>query len=194
MPANQPFWGEVENNGATYWDLIIIADLEFVGFATVTGGVSRKIQVNKPKGADGATITDNGYNPAKISITLKLVQQVDWDSFQNDLLPAIHPRRKGGPRTPVVLTHPALNVLGVSRIYFTSINAPVIGSDKIGTVKLDAIEWFPAPKPVKKAAGKGYTAVDAGTPGVTGYDPSGAFGSVYGTQTPSEHALEGIGS
>ena len=58
MPANQPFWGEVVNNGATYWDLIIIADLEFVGFATVTGGVSRDIQVNKPKGADGATSTD----------------------------------------------------------------------------------------------------------------------------------------
>ncbi len=192
MPAKQPFWGEVVNNGATYWDLIIIADLEFLGFAELTGGVSRDIQVNKPKGSDGATITDNGYKPAQISVTLKLVTQLDWDEYQEILLPAIHPRRKGGPRTPVVLTHPALNVLGVTRIYFTSIGAPKIGSDKIGTVELKAIEWFPAPKPVKKAAGKGKTNPNAGKAGEPGF--ASGFDAVYGDQTPNEFALEGIGA
>lgn len=191
MPAKQPFWGEVVNNGATYWDLIIIADLEFLGFAELTGGVSRDIQVNKPKGADGATITDNGYKPAQISVTLKLVTQLDWDEYQEILLPAIHPRRKGGPRTPVVLTHPALNVLGVTRIYFTSIGAPKIGTDKIGTVELKAIEWFPAPKPVKKAAGKGRTAPFSGAAGINNDEE---FYSIYGLQSPSEFALEGIGA
>lgn len=193
MPANQPFFGEVVDNGATYWDIIIIANIDFLGFVEVTGGVSRDIQINKPKGADGATITDNGYKLANLDITLSIVTQFDWDSFQNDLLPLIHPRRKGGPRTPVVFTHPAMNVLGITRIYFTQIGALKVGKDKIGTINLKAIEWAAAPKVVKKAAGKGHTAVDAGTPGVTGFDPSGAFGSVYGTQGPSEFALEGIG-
>lgn len=187
--GNQPYW---QDNTDVSWDLLVIADLEFVGFATLIGGMDRDIQIKKPKGADGATMTDNGYNPAKFSITLKLVEQVDWDAYQNDLLPQIHPRRKGGSRTPVIVTHPAINVNGVSRVYFTQIGMPEIGSDKIATVKLQCVEWFPAPRVVKKAAGKGATAPDAGN---AGSDVTKAFGNaVFGPlSTPSEFGLTGIG-
>lgn len=165
MPANQPFWNDNVDNGSTLWSLLTIADVNFQGFVTITGGVSRDIQKKKPKGADGARITDNGYNLAEMNITLTIVRQQEWDDFQNVLLPLIHPRRKGGPRSPVVIQHPALNVLGVSRIYFERIGLPVVDSKGIGTVSMDAIEWAPAPKDVKKAAGRGATVPDAGNAG-----------------------------
>jgi len=125
------------------------------GIVTVTGqGPKRKLDLKKPKGSDKARLTDEGYQNAKLKAELSLWEQAHWDSLQ-ELLPIIHPRRKGGDRQPLQIIHPAANLYGIDNVYVTSL--PIISLDRrtqIGTFAIELIEWVPAPKPVKRASGR----------------------------------------
>lgn len=153
-----PYWLDSTDDA---WDTLRLGGFTFPGIVEVDGDVSRDIEQKKAKGQDNPTITDNGYNAAKVKIVLRIYSQTQWTELQS-LVPEIHPRRKGGIRNPVELIHPAPNLLGVSSVYVTAIGFPKIDSDKQLVMTIEAIEWIPAPPPVKKAVGtsdgKTYTA------------------------------------
>ncbi|MHA1572453.1 MAG: hypothetical protein ACTSX8_00510 [Alphaproteobacteria bacterium] len=149
------FWDE-RTGALTEWDLLILAGEVWPGIVTIDGqGVSRQIDVKKPKGGDQARLTDEGYRNGKFKATLEIWERAQWEELQR-LLPLIHPRRKGGARTPLQIIHPAPNLLGIDNVYITRM--PIIRLDRrslIGEVVIECIEWTEAPKPVKKAAGRG---------------------------------------
>ena len=152
-PVFTPFWND-SGQGQDQWDRLLMADNIWPGLAEISGsGVKRRMDVKKTKGKDGGTLKDNGMDPAKINISLRLWTAEHWKKF-NELLPLIHPKRKGGSRTPTEIVHPQCNALGISTIYISQISFPELDrSSGVMTVSMSAIEWMPAPAPVKRAAG-----------------------------------------
>jgi len=139
---------------ADAWDRVGLADFYLPGICTVSGlEIARDIDVKKTKGSDGATMTDNGIDPAAFSITMHMTAE-EWPMWLA-VLPKVHPRRPGGAREPMAIRHPEPNALGITNIYVKTIKVSPPSPRGGYTVTLGVIEWFPAPKPVKKAAGKG---------------------------------------
>lgn len=133
------------------WDTLILGGDVWPGLPTVDVQVSRSIDAQKKKGDDGANLVDQGYEPAKVKITLRLWLADQWSDLQR-LLATIHPRRKGGVRTPLEIVHPATQLVGVRTIYVTAIGNPTPGTGADTgsmTISLDALEWFPEPKVAK---------------------------------------------
>lgn len=160
-PNGLPYWDDRDDPLA--WDTLILDDEIWPGICEISGaGVSRKVDVKKGKGEDGATIKDEGYDLARLSITITIYDEEDWVQLQR-LLPTVHPKRKGGTRTPISIVNPQCNLLGVSSIYIDKISIPKKPKSGDGLVELEmsAIEWVPEPAPVKGGAGTG-TGANAG--------------------------------
>lgn len=141
-----PYW----DDPSQAWDTLILDGEVFPGLANVTGGVGRDLDVKKQKGSDGATLTDNGYDASEITIQLRLGSKADWDELQL-ILPQFHPRVKGGARGAVTISHPATDLMGITKIYIKSISFPEVDeSTKIIRLAITAIEDTTKPKEVKK--------------------------------------------
>ena len=168
-----PFW--YNDFDPLAWDTVRLGGLLFPGIASVTGpGLKRKIDVKKPKGSDGASLRDEGMEPARLEIELVIYNNTDWEDLQGKWS-IITPRTQGGLRTPLTIAHPLTRLLNINTIYIDSIPVPDFDkADGFLTVRFSAIEWFPAPKPVK--AGKG-----AGT-GTSNSDEIDQFGTGTGTR------------
>lgn len=153
MTTYAPWWNEA-GEGQDQWDTLIMAGNTWPGLATISGsGVKRRIDAKKTKGKDGAILKDNGLDLASISISLRIWTAEHWQRF-NELLPTVHPKRKGGVRTPTEIVHPQCNMLGIKAIYISQIQIPDLDrSTGIMTIDFTAIEWVPAPPVVKRAAG-----------------------------------------
>ncbi len=139
-------------DGTLVWDLLWLGGDLMPGLATVDAEVARKIDIQPVKGSDGATIADEGYIPSPINIALKLWLKAHWLEWQR-VLPAIHPRQIGGLRRPLEIWHPAAEVLGIETIYVTKIGSPRgEGGKDPRIIPIEAIQWFPAPKPAKTSS------------------------------------------
>lgn len=150
------------NNNAAVNSTIIMGGEVWPGLAVVECDVSRAVDLQKRKGDDGANLVDQGYEPAKVKITL-----TGWlDEQQAELerlLPTIHPRRKGGIRTPVDIFHIVTEMVSVRQIYITKIGPLVLGTGNMfgsWTFAIEAVEWFPEPKPAKSKPKKSKTGGD----------------------------------
>ncbi len=138
-------WWQDPNSRA--WDQVGLAGKVFNGATTITGGAERALEKKRKRGSDGGVIKDNGYIPAEIVVTLRLISQDDFDNFQ-EILAQIHPRKKGGIRKPVTIDHPAPNLIGIQQVYSKRIGLPQI-SNGIMSIAITMWEWFPAPKKAK---------------------------------------------
>jgi len=150
-----PHWDQRDWPDA--WDALILGEDEWPGVWEISGaGVSRKIDIKKQAGTDGASMTDEGYQPAQLTITGTIWTKDQWSELQR-LIPKVHPRKPGGSRTPMEIYHPQSALLGITQIYINKIGIPKKPSagDGLLTLSMSAVEWVPAPKPVKKAAGTG---------------------------------------
>ncbi len=132
------------------------------GVAVVECDASRAVDLQKRKGDDGANLVDQGYEPAKVKITI-----TGWtDDHQTELerlLPSVHPRRKGGIRTPVDIYHVATEIVAVRQIYVTKVGPLILGTGNMfgsWTFTIEAVEWFPEPKPAKAKPKKSKTGGD----------------------------------
>jgi len=150
-----PYWDDRDDPLA--WDTLWLGDEMWPGLAEISGaGVSRKIDVKKSKNTDGATIKDEGYQPAKLTITITIYSLRQYDELKR-LLPMVHPKRKGGVRAPLEISHVQANLLGITQIYIDKI-APPKKPDRgkgLMVLSMSAIEWVPTPKPVKKGGAAG---------------------------------------
>jgi len=145
-----PWWDDPSGS----WDTVVLGGYVFPGIVTISGAVERDIEVKKAKGEDGATLKDNGYSPAQVDINLRVKDEEEWMALQM-LLPNIHPRTKGGERSPVSLVNPVPNLLGVNSIYIKKIGFPVLLDTKEVSIDISGFEWQQQPKKVKKGAGGG---------------------------------------
>jgi hypothetical protein len=148
-----PYWDD--RDWPDGWDTLVLGEDIWPGSWEVSGpGVSRKIDVKKTKGEDGATMKDEGYQPARLTLTGTIWNQDQWNELQR-LLPTIHPRKAGGSRTPLEIYHPQSSLLGITQIYIDKIGIPrkPTAGDGLLVLSMSALEWIPQPKPVKTGAG-----------------------------------------
>jgi hypothetical protein len=132
------------------WDVLILGGEVWPGVCTVETTVKRALDKQKIKGGDGANLVDQGYEPAPVKITIRMWLREQWLELQR-LLPSVHPRTKGGVRTPLQIVHPEPNLKGVHQIYIEELS-PLTASKGLGTITISAVEWFPEPKPAKQKA------------------------------------------
>lgn len=144
MSASIPFW----DDALASWDKVRLGDTTLPGVCSVGGSAKRDVEVKKSKGSDGASIKDNGYEPAKLTIEWRIYTADQWLEAQA-FLPQIHPRTKGGDRRPVAIGHPAPNFLGVDTIYVEEITFPEVTGEKEISIRISAIEWSEEPKKPK---------------------------------------------
>lgn len=145
------------------WDTLYMAGKRWPGICTISGkGIARRLDQKRTKGSDGATLKDEGNDLAEFTIELLIYNPTDWAELQ-ELIPLVSPRRSGGPRQPLAISYPSLALLGISACYIKAISVPSIDKNSQQlTVTMNAIEWVPKPKKVKKAAGtrKGKSVAD----------------------------------
>lgn len=147
-------------DGTMLWDILWIGGELMPGLAAVDCDVARKIDVQVVKGSDGATMTDEGYEPQPIQIALKLWLKAHWIEWQR-VLPIIHPRQVGGLRRPLEILHPSTESLGIETIYVRKISSPRgTGAKEPRIITLEALQWFPAPKAAKTSKKPKLGAVD----------------------------------
>jgi hypothetical protein len=137
-----------EGGDEAAWDFCWLGDALLPGIASLEVTKTRSVDVKKSRGTDGATLSDDGYEPARVTVRLRMWTAEQWAAYQ-DLLPQIDPQRPGGLREPVAIVHPEVNVRGIDTVYVTSISgsSPERGGAKVETI--ECIQWFPQPKPAK---------------------------------------------
>jgi hypothetical protein len=137
--AKVPFW----EDAPFLWQQIKVAGVYLPGTAVVTGSVGRKMDSQQSPGSDGSTMTQLGYEPAKVSIKLTLFFPEHLERFIK-IAPVLRPRKgeKNPPAVPVV--HPSLTIMGIHHLHVMSIGIPEPGAIK-GTyeVKIEMAEFIP---------------------------------------------------
>jgi hypothetical protein len=159
----QPFWGD---DGPEPWNVIVLGNFRLPGVAKVSGlKLSDKLDVKSKPGADGATITRQGYKPSTFEIQLTMTtaaERATWKQVVNE----IRPRPGKTPPTPYTVVHPLLNDHQITKLYVEEI-APSFEDKQTFVVKLSCIEFVPKPKhsgvttPKNAAAGATKNVYDA---------------------------------
>ena len=137
-----------EDDGAL-WDRVKLGPYVLPGTWTVGGGVDRRIDVKKSKGADGARFRDQGYLPAPITLTGTLIGATDWNEM-GQALKGLTPRKRGVSLDPLAVEHPAFTMLGITNVLVKKVSAPQLNGGQI-RISIDVLEWFSKPKPKKPA-------------------------------------------
>ena len=140
------------DGGWVAWEKVSLGGFELPGLVDVGGSKSRKVDIKEVKGSDGATITDNGYEPAKVTIDLRIRTPEELATWEL-VFRVIDPRRKGATSEPWSIAHPAVNMIGITSIFVQTIDVPKL-SNGVLSIKLQCVEWFPGPKKQRAGAGK----------------------------------------
>lgn len=149
MASTVPDWASQDEA----WDRMDMAGEFWPGIWEAEGTVARDIDKKKRKGKDGWKLTDEGYRGAEITLICRIwidpsdpeeTARGDYEELQR-LLPLIHPRRKGGTRTPIEVNFPPLALMGINQLYVSELGIPKIESGVL-TLRLKVSEWFPQPK------------------------------------------------
>lgn len=142
------FWVDLKQGDSpiTPWDILSVAGEYWPGLwkAEVTKGTD--LEIVKPAKVSSSTpgtptITDKGYKPTTGKLTGRIWDPTDW-RYLKELLPIILPKKDSTPKSAFDITHPALELVGLSQVIFTSVRIPPITS-QILTIELDVMEWFP---------------------------------------------------
>lgn len=143
------FWGSGNEDSydilteSSPWDEVGLGGYTLYGRCTVRGSFSRKIDLKNAPGSDGGTLTDLGYEPARIDITLQLWTADHWQTWQQ-VASAIRPRPGKGVGSPLDITHPALSVYGIKSVYVVGMSLPIdSGTPGVKEVTISCIEWLP---------------------------------------------------
>lgn len=150
--AQLPYWDDVEG---PCWDVLALEGVVLPGVWRIEGDCERDIDRKKAKGADGAQLSDHGYESAELTLHGQITTRAEWRDMQA-VLRELHPRKKGGPSNPIQADHPGLAVMGIQTIFLKSIRPPEVDSDGKMQLRIVCYEWIkPTPKkePAVTAAG-----------------------------------------
>lgn len=151
-----PHWDDAPDE----WDRLKLGPYVLPGVWDIRFTVRRVLDIKKPRGNDGSRIKDEGYESPVIEMTGKIATREQWIEIQ-EILPKFHPKKKGEKRDVYGIEHPKAQLLGITTVYIKQIDTAL--GNGIFTIKMDAIEWVPAPKAVKpnpKPPVKGYNPLD----------------------------------
>jgi len=121
------------------------------GVSTVDVDPEQRLDVNKPKGRPGASITDDGPAPAKVKIKTTLSTKEEWEAFQAIAF-YFRPSGNIGNVQKLDIQHPVAALWGVRSILPHKIKGPKYTKDGY-VIEIDCYEYFPPKKDVTRTIG-----------------------------------------
>lgn len=154
-----PGWNTEE--GAKEWKQVALGDLWLPGVCTIDlVPLERDIDTKKAKGKSGHTLTDNGYKPTAVVITVWI-----WTDEQHivwlQVFPKINPLREGATKDPFEIRHPAVMEAELGAMFVRKIELGKPSTKDGRKIKITCEPWFDKPKDVKKGTGKAKSASSA---------------------------------
>lgn len=185
------------------WDNTWLNAIQVPGVVVVDVELVSDIDKQKATGRRKSRSRDKGDKPHKVKIEITLTP-AELPAFA-ELIPILDPGRRKGVREPVYIENANANLWGVTLIDIEKISSPSPRDGGFWVIGIDAEEWSPEPKEVKKAAKKPKTKqstkyADAFLETPPGeqfgpplpFDPSAAARDLLG-QPPSQAAEQGLG-
>lgn len=137
-----PGWRENPELWGTAW----MGGHRLPGSVKISGGLETDIDAKKSKGADQATITDNGVQPASLDMMWRFLRE-HWPEVQR-ICRDIYPPNPGGKRKPVEIKHARTDFLDIHSVYIRYLSTPDL-ERWIGTLSMRLLQWVPQPKPAR---------------------------------------------
>lgn len=126
------------------WNTAFLGGLQVPGGVEIKGKTGRKIDVKPAPGTDGATVTDQGFDPAKPVLNVTLWTPLQYRTWLQ-LMAQYNPRPGKSaqkPTAPITLDHDPSNDLGINVVMITGVSiledGPVVGT-KVGTIEM--VQW-----------------------------------------------------
>lgn len=179
-----PHW----NDGSAdqdLWDFVFLGEHALPGVCSCEVELPGDLDFQKPKGSKGSTMTDNGDNPAKVTITMVLWLQEQVDQWFR-IVPELRAKSAKGARQPQEIIHPNALMHGIDAVVVDNIRADHPDAINGWTITLDCVEWFPAPK---KAKGTTNAAKSASS---TGEEVAKLFGDNKAAPTDKQTVLNNL--
>lgn len=134
------------------WDRLKLGDDWLPGPVTVAiKEVSSGLDVRKAPKSNRSVLVDQGYEPIRASIKMTIgfdPSSSEWSSAEEQfklwqkIFEKLRPKR-AQKRNAITVAHPALAMVGVSRVYVDSISGLVGDGPGIRTVQISLIEQAP---------------------------------------------------
>jgi hypothetical protein len=112
------------------WTTAFLGGMRLPGLCKVLNGLTEiGIDMKKPEGKDGSTITVKGYKPGKFEIACTVWSSDQWDVLQNIISVVWREKKKKAKLATLAIdvSHPALVLLGVSSCVIEGITFPQPG-------------------------------------------------------------------
>lgn len=128
------------------WDILRIADWTWDATSvTVEGDFGNELDVQKAPGSDGAPARDKGYDPCKLQVTWTLYTESHFIQYEGFLATNQPKPGKTGAQV-VVISYPLLQMYKKERFTISKIHLLKFLGKGMWQGRVDAVEWFPAPK------------------------------------------------
>lgn len=141
------------------WNFVRLANA-FLWVATVDVKITSSLDIQKPKKAKAGGIRDLGDPPKKVKIKLQMDSPEELKAFEK-ARPLLLARSKNGARDPIAIEHPNANFWGITAVVIDEIDSPSPDAVEGWQITIDALEWQPFPRDVKKQLKKAKDAEDA---------------------------------
>jgi hypothetical protein len=128
------------------WDVIYLAFNRVPGLVDVKMKRGHRTAQNKANGADGAQLVSLGYNPAEVTIKIRMWTPQQLRDFETITIPTVQPRpgKAGARPVPVVVDYPSLAMWGINKLFITDIAGPErTSTPQVWEVTLTASELSP---------------------------------------------------
>lgn len=167
--ADVPFWcpddsGIFDSGIRSTWDKCQLGKHLLPGLVCVTIATpaERKLDIKDPKGKTGATMTVEGWKPAKVDIQLLLWTPEQWKTWR-EIRPLLRDPADRKESDPMEIHSTVTDEAGIRSVIISSIGGITNGTTKgTKTLKISASEWCPSPKktPAKKPTTTSSAGVD----------------------------------
>lgn len=174
-------------------DIVFIAGSVFPGTAKVTTQKVRRVEVNTAPGVDGATLRDLGYEASKVEIAVRVWTQPQLNALDKRVKTVLVPRKDDKGREQAVdIQHPALAMLGISKIVVKSVGSLNEVSPGIYEMRISAVEYVARRDDAPRASVKGSIARPTAFDSALQSPSSGALQSLASTNrsTPGDPATD----
>lgn len=187
VPAGSFGYGEGDTFMKNPWDVVNLNGKPLPGLCKVKAIGKLTIDRKKPPGADGLTITSQGYDPGNVDIEILLWTWAQWKEMVQAAVTLWARPRRGGQIKALDISHPALSLWGIRSVVIEGVSIPEPGSiPQSMVVRLKAVEHLPPDQKnkTKTVKASGNVAVDkhiersknhgGEPPSVTDTGPTGA--------------------
>jgi hypothetical protein len=151
-----PHWDEAPD----VWDTLVLGGDTWPGIARVTVERGRKIDKKSAKGKNKATTTDQGVDPADVTITVRVMSAEDFAALADNVA-TVEPKAGTSPMVPYDIVHPVAAFRKVTAIVIEKISGPTHPEPSSGQaeVTLKCLEYNAPPVPTGGGPGGGNPAV-----------------------------------